>query len=506
LGTQPAVTQYIAILGARQTGKTTLLLSLMERMRERFPCVFIDLSVLSAQDARSCFRYLAFRLTSEFRSSLQVDAEVPTPPIETSVEFVEFLRHLAEHVPGQRIVILLDEVGALSPEVSDHFFSALRSVFTLGRSTIPLLAKFLFIFSGAVDLYALTFGHQSPLNICEKVYLHDFDRDAVNRIIDQFSHLKVDISPEARDAIYELAHGHPYLTMQLCSLLHDSAAIKIGREQVDHVAQQMLLDDDNIRHVIREVARRPLQRRRLRALVMDNRHSPFTRNDPILASLEMIGAVAPTQPCSIRNPLYERALSQYFTQNEEDGVIPESGLDSMQSPEEIKQEMFARLQVLRQQALGSRGYYAADTAWEGFTAALFTAVPAFSIVPEVASDRQRFDLVLAVEPITQGDSFWAQYSPAILVCRQSTATTLEPWPIEVVRQAQARGIKLAFVLLSEPAEKLRASFPSILYEGVKVIPLLDSKIVELLEHQDDIDSFLRDQVRNRISKTKQRQS
>ena len=504
LGLQPAVTQYIAILSARQTGKTTLLLSLMERMRERFPCVFIDLAVLRAQDARSCFRYLAFRLTSEFRSSLQVDAGTPAPPIETTAEFVEFLKHLAECVADQRIVILLDEVGALTPEVSDHFFSALRSVFTQGRSTMPPLAKYLFIFSGAVDLYALTFGHQSPLNICEKVYLHDFDRDAVNRIIDQFGRLKINVAPEARDAIYDLVHGHPYLTMQLCSLLQTSAVTEIGREQVDQVAQQMLLDDDNIRHVIREVARRPLQRRRLRAIVMEGRRAPFTRNDPILASLEMIGVVAPTQPCSVRNPLYEQALTQYFTQTKEDGVIPESGLDSLLAPEDIKQEMFGRLQVLRLQALGSRGYYTADTAWETFTAALFAAVPAFTIVPEVTNDRQRLDLVLAIEPDAPGDAFWADYSPAVIICRQSAATTSEHWPIEIVRQAQTRGIKLAFVLLSEPAEKQRASFPAITYEGVKVVPLLDSKIAALLQRQGDIDAFLRDQVRAGTTKSKQR--
>ncbi|MHB1356121.1 MAG: CHAT domain-containing protein [Anaerolineae bacterium] len=504
LSTQPSVTQYIAILSARQTGKTTLLLSLMERMRERYPCVFVDLSVLRAQDARSCFRYLAFRLTSEFRSNLQADAETPAPSIETSVEFVEFLEHLAQRVPEHRIVILLDEVGALTPEVSDHFFSALRAVFTQGRSTSPLLAKYLFIFSGAVDLYALTFGHQSPLNICEKVYLRDFDRDAVNRIIDQFSHLQINVTPEARAAIYDLVHGHPYLTMQLCSLLQASAATEIGREQVDLVTQQMLLDDDNIRHVIREVARRPLQRRRLRAMVVEGRRAPFTRNDPILASLEMIGAVAPTQPCAVRNPLYEQAFVQYFTQTEDDGIIPESGLDALQMPEDIKQEMFGRLQVLRQQALGSRGYYTADTAWEAFSAALFSAVPALTIIPEVASDRQRLDLVLAIEPGKSGDAFWTQYCPAILVCRQSAATTSEPWPTEVVRQAQPRGIKLAFVLLSEPAEKQRASFPATTLEGVKVVPLLDSKILELLQRQSDIDAFLRDQVRIKSTKPKQR--
>ncbi|MCE5257535.1 MAG: CHAT domain-containing protein [Chloroflexi bacterium] len=502
LALQPSVTEYIAILSARQTGKTTLLLNLMERLQPRYRPVFIDLSVLRAQDTKACYRYLAFRLTSEFRAHMQEENSAPTTNLESTADFVEFLTQLASKVPDQRIVVLLDEVGALSPEVSDNFFSALRSVFTQGRSTTPLLSKYLFIFSGAVDLYALTFGHQSPLNICEKVYLHDFDRDSVNRLIDQFRRYNVTVAPEAREAIYTLAHGHPYLTMQLCAHLLDSGAPEIGVEQVEAAAQQMLLEDDNIHHVLHEIARRPLQRRRLRSITMEGRRMPFTRNDPVLASLEMIGAVAPTQPCSLRNPLYERALRTYFTQEAEDETETSSAAESLTVPADIKHEMYGRLRNLRAQALGSRGYYRADTAWEAFSAAFFATVPALTIVPEVAVDTERLDLALTVEPAGPEDAFWAAYTPAILVSRQSAPAISERWPVEVVREAQVRGIKLAFVILSEPAEKHKATFPATTYEGVTVVPLADSKLATLLEQEGDIDAFLRDQVRAARSRGK----
>jgi len=65
----------------------------------------------------------------------------------------------------------------------------------------------------------------------------------------------------------------------------------------------------------------------------------------------------------------------------------------------------------------------------------------------------------------------------------------------VVRQAQLRGIKLAFVILSTPAEKAHPPFTAMRYEGVLVVPLPDSKIAELLESRGSIETFLRDQVR-----------
>lgn len=229
---------------------------------------------------------------------------------------------------------------------------------------------------------------------------------------------------------------------------------------------------------------------------------PFTRNDPVLASLEMIGAVAPTQPCSLRNPLYERALRTYFTQEAEDETETSSAAESLTVPADIKHEMYGRLRNLRAQALGSRGYYRADTAWEAFSAAFFATVPALTIVPEVAADTERLDLALTVEPAGPEDAFWAAYTPAILVSRQSAPAISERWPVEVVREAQVRGIKLAFVILSEPAEKHKATFPATTYEGVTVVPLADSKLATLLEQEGDIDAFLRDQVRAARSRGK----
>ena len=64
LAQQPVVTQYLAILSARQTGKTTLLLQMMDMLREDAACVFIDLSVLRGQDARTCFSMVASQLAS----------------------------------------------------------------------------------------------------------------------------------------------------------------------------------------------------------------------------------------------------------------------------------------------------------------------------------------------------------------------------------------------------------------------------------------------------------
>ncbi len=58
------------------------------------------------------------------------------------------------------------------------------------------------MFSGAVDLYGLTYGTNSPLNICEKVYLQDLAEEDVARLVGLFRKLGVTVPKEAPGRIY----------------------------------------------------------------------------------------------------------------------------------------------------------------------------------------------------------------------------------------------------------------------------------------------------------------
>lgn len=313
LARQPVVTQYLAILSARQTGKTTLLLGMMDALREETACVFVDLSVLRGQDAPDCFRLVSSQLAAALAAYRgQGNSAIPSAIADRPVAFLDYLQRLASAVAVPRIVLLMDEVGALAPEVSDAFFNTVRTVFTQGRGLRNSLAKYLFVFSGAVDLYGLTFGTNSPLNICEKIYLEDLDHTQVSQLIGRFTRLGIPVSSDTASAVHALTGGHPYLTMRLCALMEAANARQITAQTVQRAASQMLVEDDNIRHLIRELENQPGARRHLQRILIEGQSVPFSRNNPILASLEMLGAIKPVQPCAVRNKLYERALREYY--------------------------------------------------------------------------------------------------------------------------------------------------------------------------------------------------
>lgn len=499
LAQQPSVTQYIAILSPRQTGKTTLLLRLMELLQPVATCVFIDLSVLRAQDARACYRFVAFQLVSEFRAAVGSAVRLPeVPPIESSVDFLEFLRELAEAVPMPRIILLLDEVGALTPEASDSFFNTVRTVFTQGRGLNSHLAKYLFIFSGAVDLYALTFGTNSPLNVCEKIYLNDFDVEDVTTIVEQFTHLGVTVPAEAPRAIHALTGGHPYLTMRLCALLEEAGHKALTRQAIEAAAEQMLVEDDNIHHVIHELERRPIERRRLRAILLEERQVPFSRNDPVLASLEMIGAIRPTQPCQLRNRLYARALRRYFRAHAENTGTPPAVMPAEVEQLEDPDALYGRLLALRHAAMDARGAYRPGREWEAFAAALFATVPAFSVYPDLHADTGQLDVALTINRDAPGGTLWAMYQPLILVeqCHLEDGTP-ERTIARLATKAAEHRARLLFVLATGggPEAAARCAALSGLRGDLCVTCLPDAVVAELLEERGSLDTFLRIRVR-----------
>ncbi|MBM3188113.1 MAG: CHAT domain-containing protein [Chloroflexi bacterium] len=502
LAQQPSVTQYIALLGARQTGKTTLLFRLMHLLRDTCACVFVDLSVLRAQEPRTCYQFVAFRLAVELGPLLGAGMSLPeTRQIESSVDFMQYLRELADAVPVPRIVLLVDEVGALSAGASDSLFNTLRTVFTQGRGVSRQLSKYLCFFSGAVDLYALTSGSNSPLNICEKLFLSDFTRDDVAHIVGRFGQLGVSVAGGAAKRIYEWTAGHPYLTMRICALMEEAGVAEVTPAEVDRAAEELLVEDDNIRHVIRELVQRPTERRRLREILIEGREMPFSRHDPVLASLEMIGAIRGSQPCVVRNRLYEEALRRYLERSEEGlaaDALPAREPEPAPNAGPVQIERtYERLEVLRAAALGEDGAYVCGKTWGAFAAALFSLIPAFSIYPDLHTGREQLDIVLGVDPEAPGGSHWCPYRPAILVeCANTRGRPLSDVVSDVLERALFFHVRLVFLMVSEEAADAAVADASCsgTREDTTLVLLRDAEIRALFERRGDLDAFLRAKV------------
>jgi len=313
---QPTIYSYGALLSSRQTGKTTLLYQLRQRLQGSLPAVFIDLSVLRNQSEMACYQYVARQLIVNLAPWIDSDLIQSLPSkFETSIDFLSYLEMVAEQACVSRIVVMLDEVGALSSESSDSFFNLVRTVFNMARGLDTILGKYIFIFSGAIDLYDLTFGTNSPLNICEKIYLGDFSSADVQQVVNHFGRLGLLPFEGMAERIYALASGHVYLTMRLCSHIERQEPDLLTPQVVQQAADSLLQGDDNLRHVLRRLDKFPETATRLRDIMQREGEIPFSRNDTVLARLEMFGAISGDETCQVRNELLRRMLWRYFSAN-----------------------------------------------------------------------------------------------------------------------------------------------------------------------------------------------
>jgi len=311
-----SVYNYIALFGSRQTGKTSLLYKAKAMLEERGCRVaLIDLSGLENQKEAECYRYVSSQILEELGPFLQLREDEWAELASTAgpVDFRSLLLRVAQRTSGPRIVIMLDEVGAIPPAVSDGFFGTIRNVFTSRRKAREeAFGKFVFVFSGAMDLHELTSGRNSPLNICERVYLRDLDRIGVRKLVGNFARKGVVVTREGADYIYHETRGHPYLTQAICALLERQGAQVISREAVRVAIRMLLRGDDHLDRTVRQVAREGEAKKLLRRIVLERQGVPFSRVNPLVARLEIAGVIRGEEYCVVRNPIYLRLLTSYF--------------------------------------------------------------------------------------------------------------------------------------------------------------------------------------------------
>ena len=319
----PTVDAYLAILSSRQTGKTTLLYQLRQRVRPRgIGVALVDLSLVRDQPEDQLYRFVAGEVQSELEPNMprRVEPKSSPPPKREAtalpsnpIEFRRFLLDLARQVRSPRILLLMDEVEAVSDKYSDAFFGVLRNIFSSRRKEDEaVFEKYLIVFSGARELHRLTGGPNSPLNIAERIYLHDLDVNGVQVIAANFRRAGIEASAEAADWLYAQASGHPYLTQKLCAQIEQWQPPSVTEEIVQRAAAEILRSDDHLEKLIIQVDAEPAAKEMLRQIVQGERVS-FSRLKPPLARLELLGAIRDAgQQAAVRNAIYLAAFRAHF--------------------------------------------------------------------------------------------------------------------------------------------------------------------------------------------------
>lgn len=302
------------ILVARQMGKTNLLLHTKEKMQSS-SCVvaYIDLSNKFDTD-RECFRNI-IDMTIETNESVLSDLLVEiyerrnkTSALPAHKEHERELRFILGSV--ERLIIILDEVDALTnTSYSDRIFAQIRSIY-FSRKNFPEYNRLTYVLSGVAEPAEIIKDKSiSPFNIGEKIFLSDFSRDEMFRLLE---HSLSDIGNDLKGRVYYWTNGNPRMSWEIASRLEElfTSKANVDVADVDDLVEKTYiqrLDLPPVDHIRDLVVSSKSLRNSLVSL-------HFDKGDALTASeiskLYLAGIIDSdfSNPC-IKNRILERALT-----------------------------------------------------------------------------------------------------------------------------------------------------------------------------------------------------
>ena len=323
--------RYVSVLGPRQIGKTSILYKTQTRLeRAATPCAYIDMSNLVGADiarvqstaeeqavAASWYNALATELHYQFPHK-PINKPYRDKTVRDSRSFIAFLN--SQEVvanPNDRAVIMFDEAAAVPPMLKSAFFMSLRTLYNerAQRSQKPHSAtRFDFVFAGAFYPASLvTDPRLSPFNVSCEVYVPDFNHREIMTLLQRSTQQPdhVDMDDAAKNEIWSLAQGHPFLTQKICLNAVSRSQQRICLNDVKDIVDEILYRDAHLHNLELRLNENPREVELIRRVVERREKVPW---NPIAAQLEMVGALKKgsdgyTHP---RNEIYNRFFRTYL--------------------------------------------------------------------------------------------------------------------------------------------------------------------------------------------------
>jgi hypothetical protein len=301
------VESYVIVLGARQSGKTSLLYRLGAHLGDRAQLVPVNLQGLPNAGPDEVFHRIAQELVAELHCKDHSIDNVRSAPTLKQL--------LCDLGPKRTTVVTIDEIGAVQPQAASDLANALRS-FHQDRlqPRYRFLRRYVFVLVGGIELYDLAASNVSTLyNISDHLHLSDLSRAESDELLGRgFSELdiKETLARSLCDRIFRHARGHPYLTQRLGGFVEETleAQDRVPTpDELERMASDLAGGDANVVSLVNGLKKEGLwaEARQL----AHGKAIPFSRLASVPCRLELLGLIRDEHGyCTVRNPIYEEVL------------------------------------------------------------------------------------------------------------------------------------------------------------------------------------------------------
>lgn len=311
--------RYVTILGAHQTGKTSLLYKLRAELeRMHYIPVLVNLSNYEHCDQSKWYGLVSQGIIDSVRERIVAKARRRLRRVANPAEFKSIFGRLATHIGSDaRIVIMFDNIDTVPESIADDFFGVLCTICD-DSGIITEYQQIVFVTAGAAhpnDLISEE-NYNSPFFlISEHLYLGDFDLgESDNEGVRKLTSLLTP-DPHCANYVYEYTGGHPNLTQKVCAALERTGESTFPHELVDQVVDELVRSgDDNLVRICRKIDSDETIEGLAQDLILHGKVRKFDLTNPVVTRLTLIGVVKQGEgnSCVIRNRIYEKTLKNHF--------------------------------------------------------------------------------------------------------------------------------------------------------------------------------------------------
>jgi GAF domain-containing protein len=359
--------QFCYILNARQMGKSSLMVRMLQKLQqEGYCCAALDLTLLGGETVtpEQWYKGLAVQLWQGFDLVGQVnlktwwDERLDISPVQRLGQFLGEV--LLKQVGGddfsqsRQLVIFLDEIDAVLglPFAVNDFFGLIRACFNQ-RSLNPAWQRLTFVLVGVATPAALISDiRRTPFNIGQAIPLEGFKEHEAQPLLNGLAAQVSNPQTLLKELLF-WTNGQPFLTQKLCQLIRNGSEQGIEpipangeAEWVRHLVQTRVIDQwesqdepEHLRTIVHRLLQGPLPAPRLlqvygQILAGETCSEPVTLTaSPETEELLLSGLVSQHQgQFRVNNRIYaaifnhawlERALNQH--QPSPPAPLPSSG-------------------------------------------------------------------------------------------------------------------------------------------------------------------------------------
>lgn len=313
---------YFAIHAPRQTGKTTYLYALAQKLNAEGKYIALVVSFeqagYSSITVEKANELLIARLYQGAVEQLPKNHWPEKPELKKYLNLKHYLNSWCEN-QGKPIVLFIDEIDALLDDVFVSILRQLRDGYQSRPEHFPSSVAMVGLrdvreYKGKIRKEIESYGTGSPFNIkSDSLFLANFTKEEVFQLLDQHGKETGQVFPDdVKHEIFRLGNGQPWLTNALArqivsKILEYDFSQKITRDLLVKAKQQLILRRDT--HLDSLVDRLKEERvKRIVQEIINGKNLSTNISEDDITYVRDLGIVSQTDPLKFANPIYAEII------------------------------------------------------------------------------------------------------------------------------------------------------------------------------------------------------